>query len=108
MLGKNETIERLIEAGFENVKWYDESTSYEYYDATLDKIKVEVRLQENTIEWRYLGVPLEEVEWFLMDPTKSESLETRSTEEDMTDINDDYSSALEQEKEEQYDIEMYA
>lgn len=57
-------IETIKTAGFTKVKWYDEDLKYSYFDAFLNESKVEVRMTEQSLEWRYLGIPMEEVEWF--------------------------------------------
>ncbi|MCU7667102.1 hypothetical protein [Bacillus thuringiensis] len=57
-------IETIKTAGFTKVKWYDEDLNYSYFDAFLNESKVEIRMTEQSLEWRYLGIPIEEVEWF--------------------------------------------
>lgn len=57
-------IETIRTAGFTKVKWYDEDLKYSYFDALLNDSKVEVRMIEQSLEWRYLGIPIEEVEWY--------------------------------------------
>lgn len=57
-------IETIQTAGFTKIKWYDEDLKYSYFDALLNESKVEVRMTEQSLEWRYLGIPIEEVEWF--------------------------------------------
>lgn len=59
-----EGITVLSSIGFKNVKWYDNDLEYVYYDAFFEDKKVEVRLKDNLIEWRLLGIPLEDIEWF--------------------------------------------
>lgn len=56
-----------IEAnGFTNVKKYDEDLNYTYYDALMNGTKVEVRVSEGKLEWRYLGIELDEIEWYAL------------------------------------------
>lgn len=63
-----EEIATIQSHGFTNVKWYDNDLDYVYYDALMNDTKVEVRIAEDVIEWRYLGVNLEDIEWFSLKP----------------------------------------
>jgi hypothetical protein len=57
-------IEIIKEVGFSHVKWYDADLEYHYFDAKMNGTRVEVRTKNEQLEWRYFGIPLEEVEWF--------------------------------------------
>ena len=57
----NNEINSIEAKGFTKVKYYDTDLNYTYYDALLNGSKVEVRVSKEMLEWRYLGVSLEEV-----------------------------------------------
>ncbi|MGX5609283.1 hypothetical protein ACWKTZ_23230 [Bacillus cereus] len=79
-------IETIQTAGFTKIKWYDEDLKYSYFDALLNESKVEVRMTEQSLEWRYLGIPIEEVEWFSI---KTSQNTEEQNEEYISELNND-------------------
>lgn len=72
-------ISLIKNSGFTNVKWYDQDLEYTYYDASLNNVKVEVRINSEDLEWRYLGLKIEDIEWYSLKVIEEEVPENKDT-----------------------------
>lgn len=66
---QQETIQQLLDAGFTKVKLYEDALAYTYFDGCIEiepnKVRnVEIRVDKEGFEWRYLGVSSEKLHWF--------------------------------------------
>ena len=66
---QQESIQQLLDAGFIKVKLYEDALDYTYFDGCLEiepnKVKnVEIRVDKEGFEWRYLGGSSEKLHWF--------------------------------------------
>ena len=77
--GSQIEMDIIEKEGFTHIKYYDTDLNYIYYDALMNNAKVEVRMKDGIIEWRYLGVSLEELEWFKLEPLSNDDVDENST-----------------------------
>ena len=76
--GSQFELDIIEKEGFTNIKYYDADLIYNYYDALMNNTKVEVRMKDQIIEWRYLGVSLEDLEWFKLEPVNDDVVDENS------------------------------
>lgn len=92
---QQETIQQLVDAGFTKVKLYEDALDCTYFDGSIEiepnKVKsVEIRVDKEGFEWRYLGGSSEKLHWFtsyyLKELQESNNHIQENTEDTVTDI----------------------
>lgn len=78
-------IFNLKEKGFQHISFYDAQDDFTYFDAFMNGTKVEVRIGEveNDIEWRFLGIPIEKIEWFHIGNMNEEAISGETEEQEV-------------------------